>query len=146
MPIDYSKYPPNWPDIRLTVLARAGEQRDRDDNITHEAKCEFCGLENHEHGLRCKKCKVWYSADDFADGYKYIPEGCEFKEEGHSVIVLTIAHLDHDPENQGVCTHRLAALCQSCHLEYDLPMRQLQRDAKRGQDHLFPQELQLDVE
>lgn len=33
-------------------------------------------------------------------------------------VVLTAAHLDHDPENPAA---RLACLCQVCHLEYDRP-------------------------
>jgi len=52
--------------------------------------CEFCGVENHS--MR------W-------NGKKFIK------------IVLTIAHLDHTPEN---CTdENLRALCQKCHLTYD---------------------------
>jgi 5-methylcytosine-specific restriction endonuclease McrA len=36
-------------------------------------------------------------------------------------IVLTVAHLDHQPEN---CADKnLAALCQKCHNSYDAPMR-----------------------
>jgi 5-methylcytosine-specific restriction endonuclease McrA len=38
-----------------------------------------------------------------------------------SRVVLTVAHLDHCPEN---CTDdNLAALCQKCHNTYDMPMR-----------------------
>lgn len=34
-----------------------------------------------------------------------------------SLVVLTVAHLDHDPSN---CDERnLAALCQRCHIRYD---------------------------
>lgn len=53
-------------------------------------KCEFCGVENYS-----------------------------IKENGTKVI-LTIAHLDHDSENFQVKDERLAALCQACHLKYDL--------------------------
>jgi len=34
-------------------------------------------------------------------------------------IILTVAHLDHDPENWEVNSERLKALCQRCHLNYD---------------------------
>ncbi|MFW5828394.1 MAG: hypothetical protein ACOCU4_09885 [Alkalispirochaeta sp.] len=34
-------------------------------------------------------------------------------------MILTVAHLDHDPEDWGVTDDRLAALCQKCHLGYD---------------------------
>ncbi|HWK58717.1 MAG TPA: hypothetical protein VNQ80_15345 [Parapedobacter sp.] len=36
-------------------------------------------------------------------------------------VVLTIAHLDHDKSNADVLDDRLRALCQACHLKYDLP-------------------------
>lgn len=34
-----------------------------------------------------------------------------------SLVVLTIAHLDHQPENNA--PENLAAWCQRCHLQYD---------------------------
>lgn len=34
-------------------------------------------------------------------------------------VVLTIAHLDHDPDNWDVQDDRLMAMCQKCHLNYD---------------------------
>ncbi len=86
MPCDYSKYPPDWKQIRKRVLNRAG----------HE--CEFCGVQN-------------YSVNP-ATG---------------SRVILTIAHLDHDPENWQVKDERLRALCQRCHLGYDRKHRQEQR-------------------
>lgn len=37
MPIDYSKYPPNWKtEIRPRIMARSG------------GKCEWCGAENYQ--------------------------------------------------------------------------------------------------
>lgn len=54
-------------------------------------RCEFCGVENHT--MRKNR------------------EGKEVR------IVLTIAHLDHTPEN---CKpSNLRALCQKCHNRYD---------------------------
>lgn len=38
-----------------------------------------------------------------------------------SRVVLTVAHLDHMPEN--CAPNNLAALCQRCHNQYDAPMR-----------------------
>lgn len=55
--------------------------------------CEHCGLDNHQVIMR---------------------NGNEVK------IVLTIAHLDHDEENHDVSIDRLNALCQQCHLRYDV--------------------------
>ncbi len=50
-------------------------------------KCEYCGIENYSINSRGSK------------------------------IILTIAHLDHDPENWKVKDNRLAALCQACHFK-----------------------------
>jgi len=38
-----------------------------------------------------------------------------------SLVVLTVAHLDHDPANNGTSGDRpnLKARCQRCHLNYD---------------------------
>lgn len=53
-----------------------------------KSKCEFCGAENYKpHPLTGSK------------------------------VILTVAHLDHTPEN---CDYsNLKALCQKCHLSYD---------------------------
>lgn len=42
-----------------------------------------------------------------------------------STVVLTVAHLDHIPENCGEPGNRpnLKAWCQRCHNTYDMPMR-----------------------
>jgi hypothetical protein len=50
-------------------------------------------------------------------------------------VILTVAHLDHDPENWDVTDDRLKALCQRHHLNYD-------RHDKRGQGKLNFQEVQ----
>ena len=34
-----------------------------------------------------------------------------------SIVILTVAHLDHTPENVG--DENLMAMCQRCHLTYD---------------------------
>ena len=51
---------------------------------------------------------------------------CEFcsianytKKPDGTLVILTIAHLDHDVENWQVADERLAALCQKHHLGYD---------------------------
>ena len=65
--------------------------------------CEFCGVHN----------------------YTIKPNG--------SKVVLTIAHLDHDSDNWNVKLDRLKALCQGCHLKYDLNRHILKR--KYGRDY-----------
>ena len=50
--------------------------------------CEFCGAQNHQpHPVT------------------------------GSLVVLTVAHLDHNPQN--CADDNLRALCQRCHLRYD---------------------------
>jgi 5-methylcytosine-specific restriction endonuclease McrA len=39
----------------------------------------------------------------------------------NSIVCLTIAHLDHTPENNEA--HNLRAWCQRCHNRYDAPTR-----------------------
>ena len=94
MPIrasERARYPKNWKAISLAV-------RERADN-----RCECvdeCGL--HPWG-RCVE----------RNGRK------AFFAKGK--IVLTVAHLDHVPENVGEPGNRpnLKAMCQRCHLRYD---------------------------
>ena len=53
-----------------------------------DGRCEFCGAQNYEpHPVT------------------------------RSRVVLTVAHLDHDPQN--CADENLRALCQRCHLTYD---------------------------
>lgn len=56
-----------------------------------------------------------------------------------SIVVLTVAHLDHTPEHCG--DDNLAALCQRCHNRYDAPMRrrgiQTRERSKRAIGELF---------
>jgi 5-methylcytosine-specific restriction endonuclease McrA len=89
-------YPRDWKEIRAEVLEHAGN------------KCEKCGVPNHE----------WI--ERYSDGKWSRALGCG--EAVESVyIILTIAHLDHAPTNNGVSGNRpnLAALCQRCHNRHD---------------------------
>lgn len=118
MPIDYGKYPKNWKELRAAVIERAGN------------KCEFCGVENYATGVR------------EADGTFYKTEGMALEAadlDGDKVIqiVLTVAHLDHDEENHDVKLDRLAALCQRCHLRYDVPEKKRRRKNKKAVGDLF---------
>lgn len=101
MPINYKEYPANWKQLRREVLERA-------DNC-----CEFCGVENYSVVRR------------FGKG---LHDWCYVKNTLKSPtkltkIVLTVAHLDHDKHNHAVSIDRLRALCQRCHLAYDLKHR-----------------------
>jgi len=56
-------------------------------------KCEFCGAENHKLNPLTK-----------------------------SIVVLTVAHLDHNPQNNK--KENLKSACQRCHNIYDIEHRQ----------------------
>ena len=117
MPCDYSKYPKDWNEIRDRILKRAGN------------KCEFCGVENHALGYRDREGKfIELSGMELEtaalDGEKTIQ------------IVLTVAHLDHDEDNHKVKDERLAALCQKCHLNYDIKEKKKRRFNKKHKQQM----------
>lgn len=103
MPVDYSKYPPNWlSEIRPRILERA------------KNKCECCGLLNGSfvHSFKEIGKTVWR--------FLFTPNEWTEKGEPKLVkVVLTIAHLDHDETNHDVKDDRLKSMCQLCHLRYD---------------------------
>lgn len=91
-------YPKNWKQIRENILQRANN------------RCEFCGVINYKEGYRNSDGEFIESEGmqqeaDILDGEKIIR------------IVLTVAHLDHNPQNNN--PDNLRALCQKCHLNYD---------------------------
>lgn len=86
------RYPRNWSDISRGII------HDRAGN-----KCEVCGAVNHS----------WVN--------KHTRQICLQDEDNSVRIVLTTAHLDHQPEN---CSHdNLKAMCQKCHNRYDVKHR-----------------------
>ena len=125
MPINYSKYPKDWAEIRARILKRA------------KNKCEFCGVKNYtigywvdtkfisvEKGLRVlEKTGV--------DMFRTIPP-----DKKPVKVVLTIAHLDHDEENHNVKDDRLVSLCQRCHLIYDISEKRKRRFEKKHKSQL----------
>jgi hypothetical protein len=96
MPIDYSKYPPNW---KTEIQPRI---RKRDGN-----RCRCCGLGNHLWGYR-----------DAGGKFRSLPKGKKAPEGFKAFrILLSVAHLDH-----GLTDHsdeNLGLMCQKCHLAYD---------------------------
>lgn len=115
-------YPPRkeWLAIRAEVLKR------------EENRCRHCGVNNQAVGYRTE------------DGIFHDLTGCvDPRLDGLLRIVLTIAHLDQDPGNNGKPGERpnLAALCQRCHLRHDQVQHMTNgrktRDAKKGQESLL---------
>ena len=112
-PENRHRYPADWPQIRQRILERAGHC------------CEKCKAKN--------RSRIARGGGD--DAGTYMTDDAEVfdAETGERLgqihmsdyhvdrmvdIVLTIAHLDHIPEN---CSdENLRAWCQRCHLRYDL--------------------------
>lgn len=145
MPCNYKLYSPEWktrivPDIRK----RSGDC------------CEQCGLRNYSVGYRNEDghfIPTYGNIDhDLAGtGISYpslmpltykearefsveINELCE-GENKHIVIVLTVAHLDHDISNNDYSN--LRHLCQQCHNRLDVADRKVNRKKNKGVLDLF---------
>lgn len=130
MPIDYKKYHPDWKKlIRPAILNRANNC------------CEQCGVKNYEYGYRDADGK-WYEAQMIMDaldntGYDYFSHELSncYHKNGELTrcikIILTIAHLDHNPDNNEYSN--LKALCQRCHLRYDVKEKVRRRKLKKNQ-------------
>lgn len=111
-PENKKRYPKNWNEIRELILKRA-------DNC-----CEQCKVKNKTRIARgdgeYANTYQTFNADVFcADTGKYLGKVrmSDYIVKNMVDIVLTIAHLDHQPEN---CDpSNLKALCQRCHLRYD---------------------------
>lgn len=102
MPINYRDYPADWKLRRARILDRAGHA------------CERCGLPNYSIIRRSqagaellRTCKNY----QWARLWRVALQG--------RIVVLTVAHLDHDEWNHDVHDSRLAAFCQACHLRHD---------------------------
>jgi len=81
-------YPKNWNEISKDIRFNRADNR-----------CEICGAINYSYV------------------HKKSRELCLRDEDLAIQIVLTVAHLDHDPEN---CDYlNLKAMCQKCHNNYD---------------------------
>ncbi len=135
------KYPPNWKAIRQTLLRRAGgDEKDP----RKGAKCEQCDVPNYAVVTYRKHTRaVSKPFSSYTEAKAYLEEtkgrGDWISTIRISVIVLTIAHLNHDPEDNRL--ENLRAWCQRCHLTYDLELHKRNaaqtRLAKRNDLELF---------
>lgn len=135
-PENKARYPADWKQIRGRILARAGNccERCKAPNLTMVARGEGrhagtymtddAEVIDAETGENLGQCRM-----------------SDYGVERMVRIVLTIAHLDHTPEN---CSDdNLRAWCQRCHLRYDqqhhVESRRLNRRTAGGQLQLLEQ-------
>lgn len=112
-PENKARYPKGWPEISRRKREEAGN------------KCEWCKAPNRTLVYRFDTGEYM-----LMDGAVHDPnngdllgycKGSEAPKGRFIEIVLTVAHLDHTPEN--IDDDNLAALCQRCHNRYDQPKR-----------------------
>lgn len=131
-PENRGRYPKDWKQIRARILKRAGYRAaDFDaEDYGAPARCECLGeCARHTHTGRCPNVQY---------GIAYGTEG-----EGEfgmgTMVVLTIAHLDHTPEHND--DENLRAMCQGCHLHYDREHHaQTRRETRRRDLEMAGQE------
>lgn len=106
-PENKALYPKNWPEIRAKILLRAHD------------RCESCQSPNHQKIYRDAE-NQWHHIDPRggSDRTCYDDQGIPRKV---IRIVLTIAHLYHNPRHSQ--DENLASLCQRCHNRLDVPDR-----------------------
>ncbi len=98
-PENKARYPKDWNAISLAIRERSGQ------------RCECMGECGVSHNITTLTAE---SGRCYAINYKAHPIT-------GSKVILTVAHLDHIPEN---CDpSNLKAMCQRCHNRYDMPMR-----------------------
>jgi hypothetical protein len=109
-PENLKRYPANWKEIRAGILARAGNC------------CEWqgCAVANHLVGYWLGIPSKFVTVAGASAGALLDiahPEDGFVMNVKMTKIVLTIAHLDHTPENND--PSNLMAMCQRHHLAYD---------------------------
>lgn len=136
-PENRARYPKEWPAISHRIrFERAGNC------------CENCGVANHQLGGRTTDGQ-WHKARPTGEtslGLQWPEPGSEGWCDGPNGtlrlrivrIVLTVAHLDHTPEN--CADENLRAWCQRCHNLYDAKMRRagIRERAFANQLDMFP--------
>lgn len=114
------RYPADWPQISARIRERAWNM------------CEECGVENHRLGGRAEDGTFLPALPLGDDGLKLTwpkPGDDGWCRKGNRSewcriirIVLTVAHLNHKPED---CRdENLRCWCQRCHNRYDRKHRQ----------------------
>ncbi|MGB8702244.1 MAG: hypothetical protein WCD18_22740 [Thermosynechococcaceae cyanobacterium] len=128
MPMERDRYPNNWPLIALAIKQAA---------LWH---CQQCGRPCRQPGEAIaafvrRLDPRWQSELAIATGL--LGEG-EIRPYRPKRFLLTVAHLDQDPGNNG--PDNLKALCVPCHLQHDRKFRtfnRMQKLERQGQLNLL---------
>jgi hypothetical protein len=117
-------YPSNWREISQNVRDAAAQM------------CEICGAPNCCAIRRKPKSAEFETVDYVDDGAGNMLDTNDMdwptlKSHGLTRVVLTVAHLDHNTNNND--RGNLKALCQRCHLMHDKPQRRYGRDYAKNQ-------------
>lgn len=118
-------YPKDWKAISKRIREeRAGN------------KCEQCKAPNGQYVARgmaqhagTYMLEDGETFDDTTGAHLGASRGSEYELDRMVRIVLTVAHLDHDPSNNA--DENLRALCQKCHLRHDQAHHQKNAAATR---------------
>jgi len=131
-PENKALYPPDWPEISLRIREqRAGN------------KCEQCKAPNNDYiarGVGPHAGTYMLISGDIHDaetGERLgVGKGSEYEADDLVLVVLTVAHLDHDPTNND--ESNLRALCQRCHFAHDRADNLAKRRARREAERSYP--------
>jgi len=115
MPMNRKLYPTNWDAIALEIKE------------SNNWKCEQCGKQ-------CKRSDE--SWGEFFSGWNmqsaYYTDAIEHTQR----FILTVAHLDHIPQNSD--RSNLRALCAPCHLRYDVKQMGTKKRLKKEREGQIP--------
>lgn len=133
MPMDRKRYPANWDEIARQIKEDAGW------------RCEECGKPCRRPGMSWAEFVGWLLEQNLLHWYHQSTDEGINEESGERIMVekpqrftLTVAHLDHTPEN---CDRsNLKALCAPCHCRMDLKAmahKKMLKLEREGQLQLF---------
>lgn len=119
-PMNFADYHPQWSTISRQIREQAGW------------RCEWCNAPNGESIIRGHDgtWQPWDWTETVSDEEVEAFAGKPWEDIRFTRIVLTVAHLDHDKQNNDPAN--LRALCQRCHLNWDRDLHIANRRANRA--------------
>lgn len=110
-------YPPDWQEIRGYILQRADNKCERCD--ARNGSVILRGEWNEQPAYQDDDGNIWHEETGKWLGDGYVGDVCPNQPNKQAIkVVLTIAHLDHNPQNND--KKNLKALCQLHHLRHDI--------------------------